>query len=120
MQAPDRSPDATTVSDDLLHQLDPLPRNEDDLRRELAQAKARIRELEQLAHIDELTGVLNRRGFTERGFKFAQLEELLGKVRSGEVKAVVVLHDGEFSSARIIARATRGNTAVAPTVRPHP
>lgn len=29
----------------------------------LEQAKARIRELEELAHVDELTGVLNRRGF---------------------------------------------------------
>jgi diguanylate cyclase (GGDEF)-like protein len=33
------------------------------LRRELAAAKARIGELEELAHVDELTGVLNRRGF---------------------------------------------------------
>ena len=33
------------------------------LQRELAAAKARISELEQLAHVDELTGALNRRGF---------------------------------------------------------
>jgi diguanylate cyclase (GGDEF)-like protein len=33
------------------------------LRRELAAAKVRIGELEQLAHVDELTGALNRRGF---------------------------------------------------------
>ncbi len=45
-------------------------------------------------------GVVNRRGFTERGFRFAQLEELLGKVRNGEVKSVVVLHDTAFSSAK--------------------
>ncbi len=62
-QAPVKSPDLTKLSDDVLHQNESLPRSEDDLRRELALAKARIRELEQLAHVDELTGVLNRRGF---------------------------------------------------------
>jgi NADH-quinone oxidoreductase subunit G len=45
-------------------------------------------------------GVLNRRGFTERGYRFGQLEELLTKVRAGDVKTVVVLHDSEFSSQR--------------------
>jgi NADH-quinone oxidoreductase subunit G len=44
-------------------------------------------------------GILNRRGFTERGFRFGALEELLGKVQQGEVKAVVLLHDAAFTSA---------------------
>jgi NADH-quinone oxidoreductase subunit G len=44
-------------------------------------------------------GILNRRGFTERGFRFGALEELLGKVQSGSVKAVVTLHDAAFASA---------------------
>ena len=44
-------------------------------------------------------GVLNRRGFTERGFRFGALAELHDKVRAGAVKAVVVLHDADFSSA---------------------
>ncbi len=47
----------------MLHPFETLHGSDDDLRRELALAKARIRELEQLAHVDELTGVLNRRGF---------------------------------------------------------
>jgi NADH-quinone oxidoreductase subunit G len=45
-------------------------------------------------------GVVNRRGFTERGFRFAALEDLLAKVRGGEVKTVVLLHDSEFSSVK--------------------
>ena len=45
-------------------------------------------------------GILNRRGFTERGFRFGGLAELLGKVQSGSVKAVVVLHDDAFASAQ--------------------
>ncbi|WP_306590899.1 2Fe-2S iron-sulfur cluster-binding protein [Geothrix sp. 21YS21S-4] len=45
-------------------------------------------------------GILNRRGFTERGFRFGALEELLGKVQAGEVKAVVLLHDAAFTSAK--------------------
>ena len=45
-------------------------------------------------------GVVNRRGFTERGFRFGQLEELLAKVRAGEVKTVILLHDADFSSSR--------------------
>jgi NADH-quinone oxidoreductase subunit G len=43
-------------------------------------------------------GIFNRRGLTERGYRFAALEELLERVRSGEVRAVVMLHDAEFSS----------------------
>ena len=43
-------------------------------------------------------GILNRRGFTERAFRFGTLEELLGKVQSGAVKAVVLLHDAAFTS----------------------
>ena len=44
-------------------------------------------------------GILNRRGFEERGFRFGDLEDLLGKVERGEVKAVVLLHDAAFTSA---------------------
>ncbi|HEU4952688.1 MAG TPA: 2Fe-2S iron-sulfur cluster-binding protein [Holophagaceae bacterium] len=43
-------------------------------------------------------GVLNRRGFQERGFRFQALEALLGKVQSGAVQSVVFLHDAAFSS----------------------
>jgi len=49
-------------------------------------------------------GVFNRRGFSERGFRFGHLEELLARVRSGEVKAVVLLHDDEFSGRNETAR----------------
>ncbi|MCE1229918.1 MAG: 2Fe-2S iron-sulfur cluster-binding protein [Firmicutes bacterium] len=42
-------------------------------------------------------GIFNRRGFTERGFRFGQLENLLEQVRQGQVKAVVLLHDEAFS-----------------------
>ena len=45
-------------------------------------------------------GIVNRRGFSERGFRFGALEELLAKVEQGEVKAVVLLHDAAFTSAR--------------------
>jgi NADH-quinone oxidoreductase subunit G len=45
-------------------------------------------------------GILNRRGFTERGFRFGALEELLAKAQKGEVKAVVVLHDAAFTSPK--------------------
>jgi NADH-quinone oxidoreductase subunit G len=45
-------------------------------------------------------GIFNRRGFAERGYKFGHLEALLDMVREGSVKAVVILHDEEFSSAR--------------------
>jgi NADH-quinone oxidoreductase subunit G len=45
-------------------------------------------------------GILNRRGFMERGFRFGALAELLGKVERGEVKAVVLLHDAAFTSAK--------------------
>jgi NADH-quinone oxidoreductase subunit G len=45
-------------------------------------------------------GILNRRGFTERGFRFGVLEELLGKVERQEIKAVVLLHDAVFTSAK--------------------
>ena len=44
-------------------------------------------------------GVVNRRGFSERGYRFGALEELLAKVQSGAVKAVVLLHDAAFSGA---------------------
>ena len=45
-------------------------------------------------------GILNRRGFTERGYRFGALEELLAKVQKGEVKAVVLLHDAAFTSTK--------------------
>ena len=45
-------------------------------------------------------GILNRRGFMERGFRFGVLEELLGKMERREVKAVVLLHDAAFTSAK--------------------
>jgi NADH-quinone oxidoreductase subunit G len=45
-------------------------------------------------------GILNRRGFMERGFRFGVLEELLGKVERREVKAVVLLHDTFFTSLK--------------------
>jgi NADH-quinone oxidoreductase subunit G len=45
-------------------------------------------------------GIVNRRGFTERGFRFGALEELLDRVRTGQVQAVVLLHDAAFTSAR--------------------
>jgi NADH dehydrogenase/NADH:ubiquinone oxidoreductase subunit G len=43
-------------------------------------------------------GVFNRRGFAERGYRFGHLEELPGLLQRGDVRAVVVLHDAEFSS----------------------
>jgi len=42
-------------------------------------------------------GIFNRRGFSERGYRFGRLEELLERIRSGAVGAVVLLHDAEFS-----------------------
>jgi NADH dehydrogenase/NADH:ubiquinone oxidoreductase subunit G len=45
-------------------------------------------------------GIVNRRGFMERGFRFGALEDLLDRVQTGQVKAVVLLHDAAFTSAR--------------------
>ena len=45
-------------------------------------------------------GILNRRGFTERGFRFGALDDLLAKLQAGSVKAVVLLHDDAFTTAR--------------------
>jgi len=45
-------------------------------------------------------GIFNRRGLGERGFRFGCLEELLAQVRNGNIRAVVILHDAEFASAR--------------------
>jgi NADH-quinone oxidoreductase subunit G len=45
-------------------------------------------------------GILNRRGFTERGFRFGALDDLLVKLQAGTVKAVVLLHDDAFTTAR--------------------
>ncbi|WP_293866955.1 GGDEF domain-containing protein [uncultured Alsobacter sp.] len=47
----------------------------EELRAALAEAKARIVQLETLAHVDELTGLLNRRGFRreiERAASYSQ------------------------------------------------
>jgi NADH-quinone oxidoreductase subunit G len=43
-------------------------------------------------------GIFNRRGLEERGYRFGQLDELLARLRSGEVRAVVLAHDGEHST----------------------
>ena len=43
-------------------------------------------------------GIFNRRGFTERGFRFGTLDELLAKVQQGAIKALVLLHDAAFTS----------------------
>ena len=43
-------------------------------------------------------GIINRRGFAERGFRFGQLEALKARVEQGEIGAIVFLHDAEFSS----------------------
>ncbi len=45
-------------------------------------------------------GVFNRRGFAERGYKFGHLESLLERIRQEAVKAVVIVHDEKFSSAK--------------------
>jgi NADH-quinone oxidoreductase subunit G len=45
-------------------------------------------------------GIQNRRGFSERGFRFGVLEELLAKVREGAVQGVAVLHDATFTTPR--------------------
>ncbi len=45
-------------------------------------------------------GIYNRRGFTERGYRFGLLDTLQGMVDSGLVKALVILHDHAFSSAK--------------------
>jgi NADH-quinone oxidoreductase subunit G len=42
-------------------------------------------------------GVINRTGITAKGYRFNVLEELLSKIEAGEVKAVVIYHDSEFS-----------------------
>ena len=43
-------------------------------------------------------GIFTRRGLSERGYRFGQLEDLRDRVRRREVGAVVVLHDPAFSS----------------------
>jgi NADH-quinone oxidoreductase subunit G len=43
-------------------------------------------------------GVFNRRGLSERGYRFGLLGDLLERVRRGEVGAVVLLHDDDGSS----------------------
>jgi NADH-quinone oxidoreductase subunit G len=45
-------------------------------------------------------GIFNRRGFSERGFRFGLLDTLQGMVESGLVKALVILHDKDFSSTK--------------------
>ena len=44
-------------------------------------------------------GIFNRRGIAERGYRFGRLDELLARLRSGEVGAVVLVHDAEASDA---------------------
>ena len=51
-------------------------------------------------------GIFNRRGFSERGYRFGHLEDLKARVQSGEVGAVVLLHDAEFSSRQETALLT--------------
>jgi NADH-quinone oxidoreductase subunit G len=43
-------------------------------------------------------GLFNRRGFTERGFRFGALEELRAQVGQGTIRSVVLLHDEAFST----------------------
>ncbi len=45
-------------------------------------------------------GVFNRKGFSERGYRFHRLDTLLERVKEGAVHAVVLLHDAAFSSAK--------------------
>ncbi|MDE3245533.1 MAG: hypothetical protein KGN80_05555, partial [Acidobacteriota bacterium] len=45
-------------------------------------------------------GIYNRRGFTERGFRFSMLDELEQLVKDGAVKALVLLYDAPFSGAK--------------------
>ncbi|MBI4911498.1 MAG: (2Fe-2S)-binding protein [Acidobacteria bacterium] len=45
-------------------------------------------------------GIFNRRGFSERGFRFGLLEILQGLLEAGTVKGLVILHDEAFSSGR--------------------
>ncbi len=45
-------------------------------------------------------GVYNRRGFSERGFRFSKLDELEQLVKEGTVQALVVLYDAPFSGAK--------------------
>jgi NADH-quinone oxidoreductase subunit G len=69
-------------------------------------------------------GIFNRRGLAERGYRFGQLEELLERVRSGEVRAVVLLHDPEGSTEaetgtlRAILEAARFSLALEPIPGP--
>lgn len=46
---------------------------------------------------DSDDGIINRAGALARGYRFGALQELLSKIESGEVKAVVLYHDSEFS-----------------------
>jgi len=54
----------------------------------------------QIAAQKSTDGVINRRGFMERGFRFQALDELLAAVKSGSVKSVIFLHDAFFSSEK--------------------
>lgn len=42
-------------------------------------------------------GIINRAGAMTQGYRFGALQELLSKAESGEIKAVVLYHDSEFS-----------------------
>jgi diguanylate cyclase (GGDEF)-like protein len=63
------------------------PDDVDALRTALAEAKARIAQLETLAHVDELTGLLNRRGFRREIERAASYSERYG------VSVVLVMID---------------------------
>lgn len=63
------------------------PDDVEGLRAALAQAKSRIAQLETLAHVDELTGLLNRRGFRR------ELERAVSYSERYGVSVVLVMID---------------------------
>ena len=63
------------------------PDDVEELKAALAQAKSRIAQLETLAHVDELTGLLNRRGFRR------ELERAVSYSQRYDVSVVLVMID---------------------------
>ena len=52
-----------------------------------------------LAHLQQETdGVINRKGFEQRGYRFGQLTTLHKQVEEGRIKTVIVVHDERVSS----------------------